>query len=115
MNLAFLQSPVQGDTGTKCDDVTISPLDGDIPVLVDMSTTQTSGHIFYVVGNSTATPQHNGDNAISPTVRVGSNHGTVYISTGITKYVAAVCVQAGFLDSNVTRGGPYAYDPSGDL
>jgi len=116
MNLAFLQSPTSGDTGTKCDSVTITPTDGDIPLNVSFSTTQTAGHIFYVVGTSSAVPQHSGDNAIAPTVRIGSNSGSVFIgSAGPSgKYVAAVCYQSGFLDSDITHGGPYTA-PEGGL
>lgn len=112
MNLAFFQSPTQGNTGTKCADVVISPDSGDIPLYIDLSTTQSAGHIFYVVGLSpTLTPQHNGDNAVSPTNRIGTNHGSIFIGAGNNKYVAAVCYQDGLLDSNVTRGGPYISQP----
>lgn len=112
----FEQDLTSGDTGTKCADVTISPPSGDIPLNVSMSTTQTGGHIFYVVGNSTVTPVHNGDNAVSPTVRIGGNSGTVFLGSAPRSgaYVAALCYQSGFLDSNITRGGPYT-PPDNDL
>jgi hypothetical protein len=113
MNLAFFDSAISGDTGTKCADVVISPTDGDIPLNVSLSTPQTGGHIFYVVGNASQMPQHVGDNATSPTVRIGSNNGSVFIGSAgpAGKYIAAVCYQSGFLDSNITHGGPYTPPP----
>ena len=117
MNLAFLQAPIQGTSGTKCADVTISPSSGDIPLSVSLTTTQTGGHIFYRVAAAPGlAPVHNGDNAVSPTVRIGSNHGVVSINAGppgSQRTIQAVCYQSGFLDSNITSG---TYDvPESDL
>lgn len=108
MNLAFFQSPVSGDTGTKCADVVISPSSGDLPLTISLTTTQTSGHIFYrIAGATPIAPVHNGDNAVSPTIRIGGNAGTVTIKSGVpnsVKTISAVCVEPGFLDSNVSIG-----------
>lgn len=105
-NIAFLQSPISGDTGNKCDDVLIDPDFGDMPLNVTLSTTQTNGHIFYrITSGSTANPPvHDGDNAISPTVRIGTNSATIRIGSGTQKQLTAICYEAGFTDSNISYG-----------
>lgn len=109
-NIAFLQNPVTGPAGNKCAPVLLDTPAGDVflPETVTMTTTQTGGHIFYRITNTNTNvfnpPVHNGDNAVTPTVRIGSNSGSVFVgNTGSTfRIVAAVCYQAGFLDSDIT-------------
>lgn len=117
---SFFQNVVTGSGGTKCASVTITPTSGPLPSTVNLSTTQTGGHIFYRISTQFEAlhdqwppPVHNGDNAgadpdgVIRTVRIGSNNGTILVSGGTAKNLTALCYQAGFLDSDVTQGGQY--------
>lgn len=101
----------------KVADVQINPNFGDMPISVFLSTTTATAHIFYVIYNSSLpqqNPVHNGDNAVPPTIRIGSNSGSVSISnTNQNKTLRAVGYQPTLQDSNITEGDYLAPGPGG--
>jgi hypothetical protein len=96
------------NAATKCSPVTISPSTGDTPLDVFLSTTQAGGHIFYRLGNTSSPPAHDGDNAISPTVRIGGVSASIHIGGTQEKFLTALCYVGGLLDSDITTGD-YTY------
>lgn len=113
---AFLQSASTDTGGTKCAPVVFSPDSGTMPINVNLSTTEAGGHIFYrIANNDVSPPVHVGDSATSPTVRIGSNSGTISVTqgTGLTRTVKAVCYLPGKLDSDITGAGYDAPESGG--
>lgn len=111
-DMSGILMPVENDTGntTACADVVISPASGNTPITISVSTATDGAVIFYRVSTNQdppTNPVHNGDNAVSPTVRIGSNSGAVTISGGTPgsiRGLACVAYKAGLVDSGITYG-----------
>jgi hypothetical protein len=96
-------------TATRCDDVVLTPSSSAAtPLTVSLSTTKTGAHIFYTKEIDVGVdPTHSGDNAIPPTVRIGSSSGSVNTGAaveGSTVIIRALAYNPSFLDSNITEG-----------
>jgi hypothetical protein len=69
--------------------------------------------VFYTIGNPAPTPEHVGDVAIPPTIRMGANAGHVDSGDGGNQ-IKAVAYQSGFTDSEVGTSNDYGTVITGD-
>ena len=89
-----------GGAPGQCADVVFNPDSGVSPLTVTVSTATANAHIFY---RTKLDPQHAGDNAVAPTVRIGSNSGTISVRSGPI-IIRAVAYEPTHTDSNITEG-----------
>ena len=111
--LAIMESG-QTAGSTQCAGVVLSPSSGTTPLTVNLSTTQTGGHIFYTRALSTidypdpVPPTHSGDVATGTTVRIGTTSGNVNTSSQYCTIAAITVDPAGILADSDMATSSYA-------